>query len=145
MPRNRDPTQINSIAYLEVLYLTVLSFGLFFKETTFKNLLCYVYIIASSFMFLWSPCVYMIMHVSVSCLPVFLVLFLALGFCPILICLELYHLIHFIIISWMPVCFLIRHKKSMGQDGKKGVKELEGVRGEEIRIHCMKKSLWKMP
>lgn len=75
------------------------------------------------------------------CLPVRLVLFLAWGFCPILICLGLYHLIHFIIISWMPVRFLIRHKKSMGQDGRGGVKELEGVRGEEIRIHCKKMSL----
>lgn len=64
------------------------------------------------------------------CLPVFLVLFLAWGFCPIPIFLGLYHLIYFIIISWMPVCFLIRYKKDMGQDGRGGVKELEGVRGE---------------
>ena len=75
------------------------------------------------------------------CLPVFLVLFLAWGFCPILICLNLYHLTHFIIISWMPVCFLIRYKKSVSQDGKEGVKELEAISGEEIRIHCIKKSL----
>lgn len=143
MPRNRDPTQnkLNSIFGSPLSYSV--EFWSIFLKTTFKNLLCYVYIIASSFMFLWSPCVYMNMYVSVStCVSCAFPCLGVLSYSYLFGFLSSYS---FIIISWIPVCFLIRYKKSIGQDGKKGVKELEGVMGGEIRIHCMKKSLWKMP
>ena len=45
----------------------------------------------------------------------------------------------------MPVCFLMRDRKCIDPDGRRGVEKLGGIQRREtiIKIYCIEKSIFK--